>query len=146
MNLGSCRIFYWIKIDHRWAVGTLTQNFSFVNHHSAIELVSFVNGNSIRVLILAEILSSANSINLIFQVYICTRYFVVTAYNKAYQTGIRSYESRKLLYAMLYGAVITNSTYCWQGHRQKKIPGGQQKNQGRKRAPLSLPLFYQYRV
>jgi len=28
--------------------GTLPQNVSFVNHHSAIEIVSFVNGNSIN--------------------------------------------------------------------------------------------------
>jgi len=37
------------------------------------------------------------------------RYFVVTAYDKAFQTGLRSYESRDLL----YDAVITNSTHCW---------------------------------
>jgi len=37
------------------------------------------------------------------------RYFVVTAYNKASQTGLRSYKSRELLYS----TVITNSTHCW---------------------------------
>jgi len=34
------------------------------------------------------------------------QYFVVTAYNKASQTGLRSYESRD-------GTVITNSAHCW---------------------------------
>jgi len=52
-------------------LGTLNQNFSLVNHHSAFEIVSFVNGNSINGHpFLSEILFSANSLNLVFQVYI----------------------------------------------------------------------------